>query len=149
DYNPNNPLIHVTANLSYAVQKIDSTYVWGSSTLPSGMVGMAADPGTAAHRYRPTKLTATSTAAFASGSFQHDLRTGSARASKEREEAYSAPGGTDRRFAAFIVDDITSGGWTISPALRYETQKVEPTNKDVIGLPKEFDNEAIMGGLSL
>ena len=149
DYNPGNPLIHVTANLSYAEQQIDSRYIWGSSTLPPMMEPMAAALGDADHRYETTKLTVKNTAEFATGAFQHDLRTGIEFVLKERQEASSAPGGEDRRFAAFIVDDITVGGLSISPALRYETQEIQPTNREATGLPGKFDNDAVMGGLSL
>ena len=45
---------------------------------------------------------------------RHDLRTGFEIIRKERAEASSAPGGTDRRFALFAVDDMTTGNWTIS-----------------------------------
>ncbi|MBK4214407.1 TonB-dependent receptor [Paracoccus caeni] len=149
EYNPDSPLIHVTANLSYSDQKIDSTYIWGSSTLPPAQEPMAAVLGNADHRYETTRLTVKNTADFATGSFQHDLRTGFEIIHKKRAEAASAPGGTDRRFALFVVDDITSGGLTISPALRYETQELTRQGKVATANPTTYDNDAVMGGLSL
>lgn len=154
DYNPDNPLIHVTANLSHADQKIDSSYVVGSSSMEGtpdwiyyqGMVRGLAD---ADHRYETVKLTVKNRAEFATGAFAHDLRTGFEVIRKERAEASSAPGGTDRRFALFAVDDITSGGWTISPALRYETQELSRSGTATTTNPTGFDNDAVMGGLSV
>ena len=146
EYDPSNPLIHIEANLSYADQKIDSTYIAGTS--PYGpSAGMFGD---ADHRYETTKLTVKNTSRFQTGSAEHDLRLGAEVIRKRRAEAVSAPGGTDRRFALFAVDDITWGGLTISPAMRYETQKLR-RQADATGSnpQREYDNDALMGGISL
>lgn len=146
EYDPSNPLIHIEANLSYADQKIDSTYLEGTSPYGS----YAGIFGDADHRYETTKLTVKNTSRFQTGSAEHDLRLGAEVIRKRRAEAVSAPGGTDRRFALFAVDDITWGGLTISPAMRYETQKLR-RQADAMGSnpQREYDNDALMGGISL
>ncbi|MGN7869428.1 TonB-dependent receptor domain-containing protein [Paracoccus sp. 22332] len=156
EYDPDNPLIHVTANLSHADQQIDSSYIPGSSSMEgtpawpmfAGSVRGLAD---ADHRYKTTKLTVKNTAAFRTGAFSHDLRTGFEVVRKTRAEASSAPGGTDRRWAVFAVDDITAGGLTVSPALRYESQDLtRDGGANTASNPQtDFDNDAVMGGLSL
>ncbi|WBU62080.1 TonB-dependent receptor plug domain-containing protein [Paracoccus albus] len=145
EYDPSNPLIHIEANLSHADQKIDSTYIEGTS--PYGPA--AGSLGDADHRYETTKLTVKNTSRFQTGSAEHDLRLGAEIIRKKRAEAVSAPGGTDRRFALFAVDDITWGGFTISPAMRYETQKLRRQSDASGSNPQtEYDNDAIMGGIS-
>ncbi|MFT4149732.1 MAG: TonB-dependent receptor [Paracoccaceae bacterium] len=153
EYDPASPLIKVEANLSHADQKIDSSYVAGSSPFegtPSwamfgpSVLGLA----NADHRYQTTKLTVKNTADFATGALNHDLRLGFEVIRKTRAEESSAPGGTDRRLALFAVDDITLGGWTFSPALRYETQKLRRAGDAVTTNPTEYENHAVMGGLS-
>ena len=146
EYNPDSPLIHVTANLSHADQQIDSTYIRGSS--PIGDAAVAAI-GDADHRYETTKLTVKNSANFSTGGFDHDLRTGFEVIRKTRAEANSAPGGKDRRFALFAVDDMTNGGWTISPGVRYETQELTRSRDAVTNAPTTYDNDAVMGGLSV
>ncbi|MDH2327930.1 TonB-dependent receptor [Cereibacter sp. SYSU M97828] len=145
EWDPASPLWKIEANLSYADQKIDSTYIEGSS--PFGPT--AAALGDADHRYETTKLTVKNTAAFATGAFDHDLRAGFEVIRKERAEASSAPGGTDKRFALFAVDDITAGAWTFSPALRYETQDLERAASAAAATGTQFDNDAVMGGASV
>jgi len=144
EYAPADPLIHVEANLSYADQQIDSTYIEGSS--PYGAA--AAALGNADHRYQTTKLTVKNTSRFATGAAQHDLRLGFELIRKKRAEASSAPGGTDRRFALFAVDDVSLGNWTFSPALRYEKQRLERNGEAVTDEATRYDNDAVMGGLS-
>lgn len=146
EYDPSNPLIHVEANLSYADQRIDSTYIEGSS--PFGPA--AAALGDADHRYETVKLTVKNTSRFQTGAAEHDLRVGAEIIRKKRAEAASAPGGTDRRFALFAVDDIAIGGFTISPALRYETQKLRRQGDATLtNLDTSYENDAVMGGISL
>lgn len=140
---PATDLVNITANLSYADQQIDSTYVAGSSPL-EGTPGFAfLQPlVNADHRYETTKLTVKNRALFATGIVQHDLRVGVEGIYKERLDASSAPGGTDRRLAVFAVDDMTWGGLTVTPAIRYERQRVGgPTYA-------YYDNDALMGGVT-
>ncbi|MBV7378011.1 TonB-dependent receptor plug domain-containing protein [Maritimibacter dapengensis] len=135
--------VNVTANLSYADQQIDSTYVSGSSPLEGTPTFPFLQPLVDAdHRYQTTKLTVKNQSLFATGPVQHDVRVGVEGIYKERLDASSAPGGTDQRLAVFAVDDITWGGLTVTPAVRYETQR--------IGGPAYayYNNDALMGGVT-
>jgi len=144
EWDPASPLWKVEANLSHADQRIDSTYIEGSSPFDAGR-----DLGNADHRYETTKLTVKNSADFMTGALVHDLRTGFEVIRKKRQEASSAPGGTDDRVALFAVDDAALGGWTFSPALRYEMQDLERTRSAAATTPTDFDNDALMGGLSV
>lgn len=140
-------LIDLSANLSYADQKIDYSYVAGSSPLE----GTASFPSllnivNANQRYETTKLTVKNTSLFQTGSFAHKLRSGVELSKRERadNDAASAPGGTDDRIALFLIDEMRAGGWTVMPALRYETSEI--TSASTYG---SFENDALMGGLAL
>ncbi|WP_288929978.1 TonB-dependent receptor plug domain-containing protein [uncultured Maritimibacter sp.] len=138
---PTTDLVNFSANLSYADQQIDSAYVAGSSPLEGTPTFPFLQPLVDAdHRYETTKLTLKNQSLFATGMIQHDLRIGAEYIFKERLDASSAPGGTDRRIALFAVDDMTWGGLTFTPAVRYETQRV--------GGPAYayYNNHAFMGG---
>lgn len=138
------PLLDLTATLSYADQKIDSQYIPGSSPLEgtpafAGLLPLV----NADHRYRTWKLNVKNRMRFATGGLNHDLRIGVEAIRKTRLEASSAPGGTDRRLAVFAVDDLDAGsGLTLTPALRYERQKIGGPSYD------QYTNDALMGGLS-
>lgn len=144
EWNPlGNNLIDLTAQLSYSDQKIDQTYIPGSS--PAG--DMVAGTANADHRYETTQLLLRNRALFSFGQTEHDLRAGIEIINKDRLAANSAPGGTDERVAVFLVDDIGIGtGFTVTPGLRYETQRIRAAA--VGGTPETFNNEALMGGLS-
>lgn len=144
EWDPASPLWHLEATLTYSDQKIDSSYIDGSS--PYGAA--AAALGDADLEYERTALTVKNTAQFATGAFAHDLRTGFEISRRERKEAYSAPGGTDDRLALFVVDDARLGGWTFSPGIRYETQELERAADADTTNPTSYDNEALMGGFS-
>ncbi|CAN0574554.1 unnamed protein product, partial [Ectocarpus sp. 12 AP-2014] len=144
EYNPiGNDIINFSANLTYSDQEIDQEYVPGSSPLapPGGFPTVNAD-----QRYETTKLTLKNVSYFRTGAVSHDLRTGVEFIRRDRLEAESAPGGTDDRVAIFAVNDMSYGGFTVTPAIRYETQKLEGTGTFV---PQDYDNDALMGGLSL
>ncbi|SEK99269.1 hemoglobin/transferrin/lactoferrin receptor protein [Roseivivax marinus] len=138
-----NPLIDFDAILSYADQEIDQSYVPGSSSMapPGGFPTVNAD-----HRYETTRLAFKNTARFATGAVDHELRTGLEFIRKERESADSAPGGTDRRVAVYAIDEMRLGNWTVTPALRFETQEIEDGTG--FGGPDTYDNDALMGGVS-
>ncbi|WP_246032885.1 TonB-dependent receptor domain-containing protein [Falsirhodobacter xinxiangensis] len=142
EWDPASALIDLEANLSRSRQKIDSTYILGSSPNDQGMA-----LGDADHDTTTTKLTVKNTARFAAGG-DHTLRTGFEVIDRDRVSASSAPGGTDKRFALFAVDDVEIGRWTISPSLRYETQKLETSEAAIGTFGTEFDNDALMGGIS-
>lgn len=144
EYAPiDNDLINFTANLTYSDQEIDQEYVEGSSPIapPGGFPVVSAD-----QRYQTTKLTLKNQAYFSTGAISHDLRAGVELIRRDRLEAESAPGGTDDRIAIFAVDDMQMGGFTFTPAIRYETQKLEGIGTFV---PQDYDNQALMGGGSL
>ena len=149
NYNPlGNDLVDLTVALSYADQQIDQSYVPGSSILEGtpGFAGLAPLVN-ADHRYRTEKLAFKNTSLFRTGAVHHDLRTGLEFISKTRLDASSAPGGTDNRVAFFAVDDMQIGdAWTVTPALRYETSRIEGSTAPNDGT---FKDDALMGGLSL
>lgn len=145
-----NDLVDLDVNLSYSEQSIESSYVAGSSSLegtpffPS--IQALAD---ATHNYETTKLTIKNTSYFQTGIASHDLRAGIEFINRERLDAASAPGGTDRRIAVFAVDDIQIGDQlTITPAVRYETQDIEGDDGAAAPFNESYDNNALMGGLS-
>jgi len=149
NFNPSdNDLLDLTVTLSYADQQIDQTYIAGSSPLEgtpqgAGLLGLV----NADHRYQTTKLSFKNASLFTTGAVSHDLRTGLEFIRKQRLDAASAPGGTDNRIAIFAVDDMGIGdAWTITPALRYETSKLEGSTAPNDGA---FDKDALMGGLSM
>ncbi len=142
-YNPaGNDLIDLTANLSYADQYIEQEMVSGS---PFSAALLNAD-----HRYETTKLTVKNTSLFSAFGVDHNLRAGGEIIHKERLSASSAPGGTDKRFALFAIDEIDFGnGLTLTPALRYETQDIESNSTGTYVTEGEsFSNSELMGGVS-
>ncbi|WP_417207651.1 TonB-dependent receptor domain-containing protein [Antarctobacter sp.] len=146
-YNPASDLVDLRMNLSYADQKIEYAYIPGSSPL-EGTPTFPFLVGTvnADQRYQTSKLTLSNRALFGSDMIGHDMLAGVEFIRKERKDntAAGAPGGTDRRFALFLIDEITMGAVTVTPALRYETSKVESAT--TFGT---FKNDALMGGLAL
>jgi hemoglobin/transferrin/lactoferrin receptor protein len=159
-WNPlDNDLIDLDVNLTYSDQQIDQTYISGSASCDDGGVisanpgcsyyGTAGDPfpsdtQDADHRYETTKLTAKNSMFFTTGAVTHDLRAGVEVSRRERLDASSAPGGTDNRVALFAVNDMSIGdGWTITPAVRFETQDIEAHDGS-----SSYDNSALMGGIS-
>ena len=153
-YNPANDLIDLRANLSYADQRIDTTYIDGSSPFQGGSTvdAFCADPFLgvicADNRYKTTKLTLSNRSLFTSGTVEHDMLAGVEVIHKDRLDAPSAPGGTDKRFAAFVVDEMTIGQFTVTPALRYETSTIE-SSVPLATVPDSYDTDALMGGLAL
>lgn len=146
-YNPANDMIDLRANLSYADQRIEYDYITGSSPL-EGTPTFAFLESTvnADQRYQTTKLTVSNRSLFDTGFVQHDLLAGVEAVRRERadNDAASAPGGTDRRFALFVIDEMSMGQFTVTPALRYETSTV-----DSASTYGSFTNDALMGGLAL
>jgi hemoglobin/transferrin/lactoferrin receptor protein len=137
-----NALLNLDVIYSYANQEIVQDCVEGSG--PFGCFATV----DADHQYETSKLTAKNTAYIETGAFTHDLRTGIEFILKERLDASSAPGGEDNRIALFVVDEIAfGGGWTFSPALRYESSEIEGVLDD--GSNASYDNDALMGGASL
>lgn len=159
-WNPlDNDLIGLDVNLTYADQQIDQTYITGSSSCDDGGVisanpacsryGTPGDPfpsstQDADHRYETTKLTAKNSMFFMTGGVTHDLRAGVEISRRERLNAASAPGGTDDRIAVIAVNEMAIGeAWTITPAVRFETQDIDAHDGS-----SSYDNSALIGGLS-
>jgi hemoglobin/transferrin/lactoferrin receptor protein len=128
-------LVNIDVTLSRAQQTIDQQSSTGSTT---ALLNADQD-------YVTTKLTVKNTMEFATGAADHNLRLGAEYMLKDRLDAASAPGGDDERFAVFLVDDMTFGGFTFSPALRFEDQNIDGTD---YGYGK-YHNSALMGGASL
>lgn len=149
EYSPlGNDLVQIEANLTYADQQIDSTYIPGSSSGGPGFDPFVGPLGDADQRYETTKLTIKNSAFFTTGNVSHDLRTGIEFIQRDRMDAESAPGGTDRRYAIFAVDDMEIGDhWIITPALRYEYQRIKGSGLNPATNGK-YNNDALMGGIS-
>jgi len=153
-YNPASDLIDLRANLSYADQTIDVDYIDGSSPFQGGqsVAAFCASPSTgvicADNRYQTTKLTVSNRALFNTGGISHDMLAGAEVIRKERLDAASSPGGEDRRFALFVVDEMIIGPFTVTPALRYEHSRIESA-VPLAGVPDSYDTDALMGGLAL
>lgn len=144
-FNPASDLVDLQANLSYADQSILSSYVPGSSPLEGtpGFGGIAA-LANADQQYETTKLTVTNRALFATGMVGHDLLAGVELSRRDRLDASSAPGGQDNRMALFVIDEMSIGQFTLTPAMRYESSKIDSSS----GLGS-VENDAVMGGVAL
>ena len=139
NWNPStNDLIDLDVELTYSDESIDSTAV--------GFSPVAVDLRNADHRFETTTLRFKNTFRFASGTADHELLAGIEFVNRERQDANSAPGGTKDSVAVFVVDEIAfANGLTLTPALRYETQTIDP---DPFVAPGSFDKDAVMGGLA-
>jgi hemoglobin/transferrin/lactoferrin receptor protein len=147
EYNPvGNDLIDLTVQYSYS-----DIYIESEPTNPGGFADYLLDGD---HDYTIDKLTVKNAMFFQTGAASHDLRFGVEWISKDRLESQvdpvsgnvSVPGGRDERTALFLVDDIDLGGhWTISPALRWESQKITGAGTYA---GDRYDNSALMGGIS-
>lgn len=148
-FNPASDLIDLRANLSYANQDIESDYVSGSSPLegtpsfPFLLPLVNAD-----HRYETTKLTVSNRALFDTGAVSHDMLAGFELQRRKRADQSSAPGGTNDRLAFFVVNEMTIGPVTLTPALRYEKSRID-SEKALAGVPDTYEKDALMGGLAL
>lgn len=107
--------------------------------------------------YTTTKLLLKNNAFFMTGGLSHDLTVGAEFINRDRAntEAGGAGGGTDKRFAFFVIDDISiTDALTITPALRYEKQDLNPDATDDGAFPTPnpiadtFSNDAWMGGIA-
>ncbi|MET1755521.1 TonB-dependent receptor plug domain-containing protein [Novosphingobium sp. RD2P27] len=144
-YDPiENDAINFSLVYSFADQDIEQEYIEGSSPFapPGGFDVVNAD-----HSYETSKITLKNGASFNTGSVRHNLRIGTEYISRDRLTADSAPGGTDNRLAAFLVDEIgLFRGLTVTPAARWETSTVKGQLSD--GTRVSYTNDALMGGVS-
>lgn len=137
-YDPvDNDAINLSLLYTYANQEIDQTAVGRPI---SGVVD-------ADHRYETSKITLKNAGLFTTGPLRHNLHFGVEYIQRKRLDASSAPGGVDNRMAAFAIDDITLfRGFTLSPAVRWETSNIKATVDS--GARVSYNNEAWMGGVS-
>ncbi|QIE45692.1 TonB-dependent receptor [Pseudohalocynthiibacter aestuariivivens] len=137
NFNPvGNDLVDMTLQYSYADEEINQTAIIPGNPL------LDAD-----HRYETTTVTLKNTSLFATGVINHDLTTGVEYIKRKRKDANSAPGGEDNRWAIFAINEMSfGGGWTLTPALRYETSKIKGDTAPNNG---SFSHDAMMGGISL
>ncbi|WP_152466762.1 TonB-dependent receptor plug domain-containing protein [Sulfitobacter sp. THAF37] len=150
-FNPASDLIDLRANLSYADQIIEYDYVPGSSPLegtpsfPRLLATVNAD-----QHYETTKLTVSNRALFQTGAVSHDMLAGLEVQRRDRADntAAGAPGGHDNRQALFVVDEMSVGRFTITPALRYEASRITSA-LPLAGVADSYDKDALMGGLAL
>lgn len=150
-FNPASDLIDLRANLSYADQQIEYDYIPGSSPLDgTPSFPFLVDTVNADQRYETTKLTVTNRALLDTGAVSHDMLFGLEAQRRVRADntAAGAPGGRNDRFALFIVDEMTMGQVTLTPALRYEKSRIESEN-DLGTFPTSYESDALMGGLAL
>ncbi|ETX28088.1 TonB-dependent receptor domain-containing protein [Roseivivax isoporae] len=156
-YDPASDLVDLRANLSYADQRIDYDYVEGSSPL-EGTPTFPFLVGTvnAEQRYETTKLTLSNRARFTAGAVSHDLLAGLELQRRDRADntEAGAPGGTNDRVALFVVDEMSIGQVTVTPALRYEHSRIETAEPLVdpatgIRYADDYEDDALMGGLAL
>lgn len=132
-----NDAVNFEVRMSYANQDIEQRSIAGNSNL------LNAD-----HRYETYKANFKNTALFNTGPFDHNLRAGVEFITKKRQDASSAPGGTDNRTAFFLVDEIgLARGLSVTPAIRYEHSHLTATLNDGSGV--NLSNEAVMGGVSV
>lgn len=135
-----NDAIDLSLVYSYARQDIDQDSV--IQPTPPGFDVISAD-----HRYETSKITLRNGSLFNTGSIRHNLRVGLEYIDIKRLTASSAPGGTDRRMAAFLVDEMTLfRGFTLTPAVRWETSSIKGLS--AANAPLSYNNEAWMGGVS-
>lgn len=146
---PTSDAFNLMVSLSYSDQEIVQEYVPGSSPCEGGVCGFpfpSTGVGTvnADHRYQTTRLLVKNTAYLETSWAAHELITGVELSNRKRLDANSAPGGTDKRLAVFLVNEMDfRNGLTVTPELRWESQRIE-------GDPSGFEGEsdALVGGVS-
>lgn len=150
-FDPASDLIDLRANLSHADQRIEYDYIAGSSPLEgTPSFPFLVNTVDAEQRYETTKLSVSNRALFSTGDVSHDMLAGFDLQRRERADntAAGAPGGTNDRFAVFVVDEMSFGRVTLTPALRYETSRIESA-ASLVGVPNTYESDALMGGVAL
>lgn len=136
-----NDLVNASLQYSYSDERIDQQ-----------AVGPVISPlQDADHRYETTTVTLKNTALFVTGAIRHDLTAGVEYINRKRKDQVraGAAGGEDTRWAMFAVNEMSfGGGWTVTPALRYETSRIDPDADAATGLTGTYDKDALMGGIS-
>lgn len=149
NYNPaDNDLIDLDVHLTYADQQINQSCIASSGSCSRFLIGLS----NVDQRYETTKLLFKNTARFDTGAVSHTLRAGLELSRRDRALAgRSAPGGRDQRLALFVIDEMKIGdAWTVTPALRYESQQLKGTFLDRAGNKNDYSgtSDALMGGIS-
>lgn len=150
-FNPASDLVDLRANLSYADQRIEYEYIPGSSPLEGTPdFPRLVDTVNADQRYETTKLTVTNRAMFDTGAVSNDMLAGVEIQRRRRADnmAAGAPGGTNDRLAVFVVNEMSVGQFTVTPAVRYEKSRLESENA-LAGVSDTYEKDALMGGLAL
>ena len=132
---------NLTAELTYSDELVMSTGVGVLSPRIAALLD-------ADNRYQTTTLRLKNESLFTTGAIDHELRTGIEYIQRDRQDASagSAPGGTKETLAFFAVNKMQIGDrWTISPALRYESQTI---TQDPLNGNSKFDQDGLMGGIS-
>jgi len=141
NWNPlGNDLVDLTVELTYSDETVDSQAIDRTAS------SQTLDLLDADHQYETTTLRIKNTSLFTTGNADHELRTGIEFINRKRETASAAPGGDKDVFAIFAVDEIGFGdNFTLTPALRYETQSITP---DPTITSTSYDKDAWMGGIA-
>jgi hemoglobin/transferrin/lactoferrin receptor protein len=136
-YNPVGlDLIDMSLQLSYSNEEITQSPIIAPNAL------LDAD-----QQYETATLTLKNSSLLTTGAINHDLTTGIEYINRKRLNAASAPGGEDNRLAIFAVNEMSfGGGWSLTPAIRYETSKIKGDTAPTNGT---FSHDALMGGVSL
>jgi len=120
DYDPANPLIDLTAKLVHSDELIENVSATTSSTIYN-----------ADNRTERLAFILENRAVFSTGAAHHTLLAGLEIGRRERSSisdtgmnAGSTPGGTDDYVALYLTDEIETGALTLTPQLRWESQKI-------------------------
>lgn len=160
-YSPfDNDLVDLEVALTYSNQEFDQTFIEGSTPIAD----FVRDLANADQQYETTKLTVKNESFVVTGPVEHTLRYGVEFQERERADATAAPGGTDERYAVFLIDDVRLfEGLTFTPALRYESSSIDGLIPDpdappappfgpppmISEVPVSYENDALMGAASL
>ena len=147
-YNPEeNDLIDLTARLQFKREEVALDPVTNPFMTPL----LEAD-----HLTETLSATVQNTARFDTGKASHDLTTGLEIGQRERSSLTdagtndpSAPGGTDDFLALFVMDEIgVTDRLTLTPALRYETQRLTSENNPAVADGTTFEDDSWTGQLA-
>lgn len=148
-YDPiGNPLLNVTARLQFKREEIALDPVLN----PFGTDLLEAD-----HLTETTSFLLTNVSRFDTGNASHELTVGLEIGHRERSAITNAgtndtaaPGGTDDFVAIYVEDEIQVGDrLTITPALRYERQKLTSFNNPALADGTSFKDDSWAGGISV
>ncbi len=146
-FNPEeNALIDLTARLQFKQEEVSLDPVFN----PFGTDLLEAD-----HLTETTSLVLENTSLFDTGTVGHEVVAGIEVGERTRTSltdagtnAASAPGGTDEYVALFVEDNLAFGErLTLTPAIRYEAQRLTSQNNDDLADGTEFEASSWTGGV--